>query len=68
MERLQMELAEIKIRRNQQEAEIANIENLALRQRFQHILDEMLSEQLKKEQQVCNVHIYSTILRIFKLI
>lgn len=52
METLEAELAELKTRRNQQEVEIANIENLALRQRFQHILDNLLTEQLEKEQQV----------------
>lgn len=52
MEQLQIELAELKTRRNQQEIEIANIENLALRNRFQHILDNLLAEQMEKEQQV----------------
>lgn len=55
METLQMELAELKARRHQQELEIANIENLALRQRFQHILDNLLTEQLEKEQQVSEI-------------
>ncbi|XP_065200593.1 transcription initiation factor TFIID subunit 7 [Planococcus citri] len=51
MEQLEMELAELKTRRNNQETEIANIENLALRQRFQHKLDNLLAEQMEKEQQ-----------------
>lgn len=49
---LQAELNELKARRQQQEIELANIENSALRQRFQDILDNLLSEQLEKEQQV----------------
>lgn len=49
------ELNELKARRQQQETELANIENSALRQRFQDILDNLLSEQLEKEQQVCIV-------------
>lgn len=52
MNTLQIELNELKTRRHQQELEIANIENIALRQRFQDILDNLLSEQLEKEQQV----------------
>ncbi|KAK7604634.1 hypothetical protein V9T40_005820 [Parthenolecanium corni] len=48
---LQAELNELKARRQQQEIELANIENSALRQRFQDILDNLLSEQLEKEQQ-----------------
>lgn len=52
---LQAELAELKNRRHQQELEIANIENIALRQRFQDILDNLLTEQLEKEQEVCNL-------------
>lgn len=52
---LQVELAELKNRRHQQELEIANIENIALRQRFQDILDNLLTEQLEKEQEVCNL-------------
>lgn len=52
MNALQAELSELKARRQQQEIELANIENIALRQRFQDILDNLLSEQLEKEQQV----------------
>ncbi|XP_054271956.1 transcription initiation factor TFIID subunit 7 [Macrosteles quadrilineatus] len=51
MESLQQQLADLKVRRHQQELEIANIENYALRQRFQDILDNLLQEQLEKEQQ-----------------
>ena len=52
IEVLQQELADVRNRRQQQELEIANIENYALRQRFQDILDNLLTEQLEKEQQV----------------
>jgi hypothetical protein len=45
-------LADLRNRRQQQELEIANIENYALRQRFQDILDNLLTEQLEKEQEV----------------
>jgi hypothetical protein len=49
---LQQQLADLRNRRQQQELEIANIENYALRQRFQDILDNLLTEQLEKEQEV----------------
>lgn len=53
---LQQQLADLRNRRQQQELEIANIENYALRQRFQAMLDNLLTEQLEKEQEVkCNV-------------
>ncbi|GFG29437.1 hypothetical protein Cfor_02637 [Coptotermes formosanus] len=48
---LQQQLADLRNRRQQQELEIANIENYALRQRFQAILDNLLTEQLEKEQE-----------------
>ncbi|XP_069681061.1 transcription initiation factor TFIID subunit 7 [Periplaneta americana] len=48
---LQQQLADLRNRRQQQELEIANIENYALRQRFQDILDNLLTEQLEKEQE-----------------
>uniref|UniRef100_A0A1B6EID4 TAFII55 protein conserved region domain-containing protein n=1 Tax=Cuerna arida TaxID=1464854 RepID=A0A1B6EID4_9HEMI len=51
MESLQQQLSDLKVRRHQQELEIANIENYALRQRFQDILDNLLQEQLDKEQE-----------------
>ena len=52
MNALQVELAELRTRRHDQEMEIDNIENIALKQRFQDILDNLLNEQLEKEQQV----------------
>ncbi|XP_063233786.1 transcription initiation factor TFIID subunit 7 [Bacillus rossius redtenbacheri] len=48
---LEQQLAELRVRRQQQELEIAGMENYALRQRFQDILDSLLSEQLEKEQE-----------------
>ncbi|KAK0084994.1 hypothetical protein PV325_005991 [Microctonus aethiopoides] len=49
---LHNELAELRQRRQQQEAEIANIENLKLRQRFQEILDNLLSQEVQKLQEI----------------
>lgn len=51
MDALQQQLTDLRVRRHQQELEIANIENYALRQRFQEILDNLLQEQLEKEQE-----------------
>lgn len=48
---LEVDLADLRTRRQQQELEIANIENYALKQRFQDILDNLLTEQLEKEQE-----------------
>lgn len=51
LEILEKELTDLRNRRQQQELEIANIENQALRQRFQDILDNLLTEMLEKEQE-----------------
>uniref|UniRef100_R4FNG6 Putative transcription initiation factor tfiid subunit n=2 Tax=Rhodnius TaxID=13248 RepID=R4FNG6_RHOPR len=51
LEELQREMAELRIRRDQQELDMANIENLTLRQRFQDILDSLLQQQLDKDQE-----------------
>ncbi|KAL0269804.1 UNVERIFIED_CONTAM: hypothetical protein PYX00_007414 [Menopon gallinae] len=51
MEVLSKELADLKTRRQQQEMEINNIENMALRQRLQDIIDNLLTEQLEKEHE-----------------
>nr|CAD7408445.1 unnamed protein product [Timema cristinae] len=48
---LEQQLLELRHRRQQQELEIANIENYALRQRFQDILDHLLTEQMEKDQE-----------------
>lgn len=37
--------------------EIENIENINLRERFINISNNLLTEQLEKEQQVCYTHI-----------
>lgn len=52
MDALSKELADLKTRRQQQEMEINNIENMALRQRLQDIIDNLLTEQLQKEHEV----------------
>ncbi|KYN20872.1 Transcription initiation factor TFIID subunit 7 [Trachymyrmex cornetzi] len=49
---LHAELAELRQRRQQQEIEIANIENVKLRQRFQEILDNLLTQEIQKVQEV----------------
>ncbi|GLG93232.1 Transcription initiation factor TFIID subunit 7 [Gryllus bimaculatus] len=51
LDTLEKDLADLRNRRQQQELEIANIENQALRQRFQDILDNLLTEMLEKEQE-----------------
>lgn len=53
LDTLHAELAELRQRRQQQEIEIANIENLKLRQRFQEILDNLLTQEMQKVQEVC---------------
>ncbi|XP_032683954.1 transcription initiation factor TFIID subunit 7 [Odontomachus brunneus] len=49
---LHAELAELRQRRQQQEIEIANIENIKLRQRFQEILDNLLTQEMQKVQEI----------------
>lgn len=51
MEQLQVELADLRISREQKELEIVNIENLTLQQRFKDILDNLLQELLEKERE-----------------
>ncbi|XP_065160535.1 transcription initiation factor TFIID subunit 7 [Atheta coriaria] len=51
LEEIHKELAELKLRRQQQESEVENIENHALRQRFQDILITLYQEQLEKERE-----------------
>lgn len=53
------ELAELRQRRQQQELEIANIENVKLRQRFQEILDNLLTQEMQKVQEVCIIYLYN---------
>ncbi|XP_076654590.1 TATA-box binding protein associated factor 7 [Halictus rubicundus] len=54
---LQAELAELRQRRQQQELEIANIENVKLRQRFQEILDNLLTQEMQKVQEIQNLEL-----------
>ncbi|KAH0949676.1 hypothetical protein HN011_010447 [Eciton burchellii] len=49
---LHAELTELRQRRQQQEIEIANIENVKLRQRFQEILDNLLTQEMQKVQEI----------------
>lgn len=51
IDEIDVELADLKARRQQQEIKIGNIENLALRQRFQENLEGLLQEQLDKEHE-----------------
>lgn len=51
MEQLQVELADLRVSREQKESEIVNIENLTLQQRFKDILDNLLQELLEKERE-----------------
>lgn len=49
---LHAELAELRQRRQQQELEIANIENVKLKLRFQEILDNLLTQEMQKVQEI----------------
>ncbi|XP_072400996.1 transcription initiation factor TFIID subunit 7 isoform X2 [Diabrotica undecimpunctata] len=51
LDEINIEIADLKAKRQQQEMKIENIENLALRQRFQEIVENLLQEQLEKEQE-----------------
>lgn len=51
LDEIELELADLKTKRQEQELKIEKIENLALRQRFQGILDGLLQEQLEKEHE-----------------
>ncbi|XP_060874714.1 transcription initiation factor TFIID subunit 7-like [Metopolophium dirhodum] len=52
IDQLQQEIEELKERKRQQDLEIANIENINLRERFISISNNLLTEQLEKEQQI----------------
>ncbi|XP_057326267.1 transcription initiation factor TFIID subunit 7 [Microplitis mediator] len=56
---LHNELAEIRQRKQQQEAEIANIDNLKLRQRFQEILDNLGIQEEQKVQEIQELELAS---------
>lgn len=51
IEELDVELNDLQAKRTQQELKIEHIENLALRQRFQEMLDRVLQEQLEKQHE-----------------
>lgn len=51
LEELKLEISMLKARRQEKEYEIENMENLALRQRFQDILDHLLQDQMEKEHE-----------------
>lgn len=53
IDQLQLEVKNLKERKIQQDTDIANIENINLRQRFIDISNNLLTELLKKQQQVC---------------
>lgn len=59
IEQLQNEIEELKERKKQQDMEIANIENINLRERFINISNNLFAEQLDKEQQVFALSSYS---------
>nr|CAI5831126.1 unnamed protein product [Callosobruchus analis] len=52
LDELEAEINDVKLKRQQQEIKIENIENLALRQRFQDKLEMLLQEQYEKEQEI----------------
>lgn len=56
LDELEADLADLKARRQQQEMEIEKMENQALKQRFQNILDHLLQEQMEKEQEQYELH------------
>lgn len=58
IDHLQSEIEELKERKRQQDMEIANIENINLRERFINISNNLLTEQLEKEQQVYYIIIH----------
>lgn len=58
---LHAELSALRQRRQQQEIEIANIENVKLRQRFQEILDNLLTQEMQKVQEIQDLEYSSNI-------
>lgn len=70
---LHAELAELRQRRQQQEIEIVNIENVKLKQRFQEILDNLLTKEMQKVQEVIKpnslvyLSIYIILIRITQI-
>ncbi|XP_060851036.1 transcription initiation factor TFIID subunit 7 [Rhopalosiphum padi] len=58
IDQLQQEIEELKERKKQQDLEIANIENINLRERFINLSNNLLTEQLEKEQQIQELQSY----------
>lgn len=52
LEALNLELNDIKSKRIQQEIKIENIENIALRQRFQENVERLMQDQIEKEHDI----------------
>lgn len=53
MEQLIAELDSLRSQRMRKEQEVASMENLALKQRFQEIVDNLTQEIMDKELEVC---------------
>lgn len=58
IDQLQQEIEELKERKKQQDLEISNIENINLRERFINLSNNLLTEQLEKEQQIQELQSY----------
>ncbi|XP_050060182.1 transcription initiation factor TFIID subunit 7-like isoform X2 [Aphis gossypii] len=58
IDQLQQEIEELKEHKKQQDLEIANIENINLRERFINLSNNLLTEQLEKEQQIQELQSY----------
>lgn len=58
IDQLQQEIEELKERKKQQDLEIANIENINLRERFISLSNNLLTEQLEKEQQIQELQLF----------
>lgn len=58
IDQLQQEIEELKEHKKQQDLEISNIENINLRERFINLSNNLLTEQLEKEQQIQELQSY----------
>jgi len=66
IDQLKQEIEDLKDRKSQQDFQIANIENINLRERFISLSNNLLTEQLEKEQQVYFIYFYLRINVHFK--
>ena len=57
-EQLKAEIAKLQEQRRQQEETVGNIENMKLRERFQEIIDNFLTQEGQKIQEVCFIFIF----------